>query len=129
LVIAPIAGWGMFTNFATANTILQTITEDDMRGRVMSFFSMAFVGMAPFGTLLAGFAAKHLTPAGGTLYAGARRTFVVVGIIVLIAAISFIRKLPMLRAAIRPIYQAKGILPQVAEGLQAADMLSESGEE
>ena len=46
----------MIAHFASGNTILQTITEDEKRGRVMSFFGMAFMGMAPFGSLLAGFA-------------------------------------------------------------------------
>ena len=44
----------MITNFAAANTILQTIVDDDKRGRVMSFLAMSFMGMTPFGVLIVG---------------------------------------------------------------------------
>lgn len=128
--IVVLAGWGGYTSFATANTILQSLTDDHMRGRVMSFFSMAFVGMAPLGTLLAGFAAKRMSGGGaGGLYVGATRTVLVAGLIVLGAALLYIYKLPKLRALIRPVYRRKGILPEVADGLRAADILSENGEE
>jgi MFS family permease len=129
LLIVPIAGGAMFTNFASANTILQTIVEDDKRGRVMAFFAMAFVGMTPFGTLLAGFSAQHLTPANGDQFVGACRTLLIAGAIVVVAGLGFIRKLPGLRVLIAPIYRAKGILPEVAEGLQATDLLTNSGQE
>jgi MFS family permease len=122
LLILPIAGWGMITCFASANTILQMLADDDKRGRVMSFFSMAFVGMAPFGNLLAGFAAYHLSPVVGTdAFRGASRTVICAGVICVIAAVSFAAKLPALREIVRPIYITKGILPQVAGGLQTTD--------
>ena len=54
LIIIPFAGWGMITNFAAANTILQTLVDDDKRGRVMSFLAMSFMGMTPFGVLIVG---------------------------------------------------------------------------
>jgi MFS family permease len=123
LPILAIAGWGMITCFASANTILQTLADDDKRGRVMSFFSMAFVGMTPFGNLLAGFAATQLTPPGTEQVVGASRAVLIAGVISLIAAASYARKLPALRKLIRPIYVKKGILPEVAEGLQAADQV------
>jgi MFS family permease len=129
LLIVPIAGWGMIILFASANTILQTLADDDKRGRVMSFFSMAFVGMAPFGVLMAGFAAAHLTPAGGDQSIGASRTLLIAGIISLLAAIGYYRQLPAMRKIIRPIYIKKGILPQVAAGLQVADEVPGSGEQ
>ena len=50
----------MMEQMAASNTILQTIVDDDKRGRVMSFYSMAFMGMAPFGSLLAGTAATRI---------------------------------------------------------------------
>jgi MFS family permease len=49
-----VCGFGMMQQMAASNTIIQTIVEDSKRGRVMSFYAMAFVGMAPFGSLLAG---------------------------------------------------------------------------
>jgi MFS family permease len=130
LLILPVAGWGMITCFASANTILQLLADDDKRGRVMSFFSMAFVGMAPFGNLLAGYAAYHLSPAGDSdAFRGAARTVFIAGIICVIAALSFAAKLPALRAIVRPIYVTKGILPEVAEGLKSADTLPGSAGE
>jgi len=124
LLIIPIAGWGMITCFASANTILQTLAEDDKRGRVMSFFTMAFVGMAPFGSLLTGYAAYHLTPAiGDDAFRGASRTILIAGVICVIAAVSYASKLPAMRAIVRPIYISKGILPELAKGLQTADTM------
>jgi MFS family permease len=128
LLFLPIAGWAMITNFASANTILQTLSDDDKRGRVMSFFGMAFVGMTPFGNLLAGFAAKHLTPVGGNPFIGTTRAVLIAGIISVLAAFTYILKLPALRRIIRPIYVQKGILPQMAHGLAAADQLTDAGE-
>src|ERR1700720_3880624 len=54
MVLMLVCGFGMMQQMAASNTIIQTIVEDDKRGRVMSFYAMAFVGMAPFGSLLAG---------------------------------------------------------------------------
>ncbi len=126
LLVVPLAGWGMITCFASANTIIQTLVDDDKRGRVMSFFTMAFLGMAPFGNLLAGFAAKHLTPGTGDQFIGAKKTVLFASVVGLIAAASYARKLPALRQIIRPIYVEKGILPVMAEGLAAADSLPAS---
>jgi MFS family permease len=54
LLMMLLTGFGMMVQMAASNTILQTIVEEDKRGRVMSFYSMAFLGMSPFGSLLAG---------------------------------------------------------------------------
>src|SRR5665213_4281343 len=70
LLIVPLAGFTMLITFASANTVLQTLTDDEKRGRVMSFFTMAFVGMTPWGNLLAGSTADAL--GGG--FGGASRT-------------------------------------------------------
>jgi MFS family permease len=98
------AGFGMMVQMASSNTILQTIVDDDKRGRVMSFYSMAFMGMLPFGSLLAGFLASRI---------GAPRTVVLGGIACLLAAAMFARALPGLRAQVRPIYIRLGIVPEV----------------
>lgn len=117
MLIAPIAGCAMLITFASANTLLQTLTEDEKRGRVMSFFTMAFVGMTPWGNLLSGTASDAL----GRGFHGAARTLTVAGAICILAAVSFAFKLPALRKIIRPIYAQKGILPApVADGLQTA---------
>jgi MFS family permease len=91
----------MMVEMASTNTILQTIVEDDMRGRVMSFYTMAFLGTAPLGSLLAGFVADHIGP---------MRTITLGGVACLIAAAIFALRLPTLRAHVRPIYVERGIL-------------------
>jgi MFS family permease len=114
--IVMVAGAGMITTFASCNTLLQTLAEDDKRGRVMSFFTMAFVGMTPWGNLAAGAAAARF--GGGIL--GASHTLLIAGGFVLLIAARFAIKLPSLRKLVRPIYVQKGILPAVATGLRNA---------
>ena len=111
----------MLMNFASSNTLLQTLTDDDKRGRVMSFFTMAFIGMTPFGSLLAGALASKLR-FGGSAVDGASRTIVLEGLLCVIAAAAFARKLPALRKIVRPIYVLKGILPhETASGIQSSE--------
>jgi MFS family permease len=117
LLIVPVGGCAMLINFASANTVLQTLTEDEKRGRVMSFFTMAFVGMTPWGNLLAGTS----TDALGHGFLGASRTVRIAGVICVLAAIRFAMKLPAMRKIIRPVYEEKGIVPPiVATGLETA---------
>jgi MFS family permease len=104
-VIMLFVGGAMMTQTATSNTILQTIVEDDKRGRVMSFYSMAFLGMAPFGSLLAGGLAQRI---------GAPRTVVVNGIICIAGAGWFASRFSTMRELVRPIYRTLGIIPEVA---------------
>jgi MFS family permease len=135
LLIIPFAGWGMITSFASSNTIIQTLVEDSKRGRVMSFFGMAFLGMAPFGNLLAGKTAQWLTPAGlsaannPAALIGASRTIALAGVVCLLATGWYLLQLPAVRRAARPIYRQKGILPELATGLQAADEMPGTGEQ
>ena len=104
-VIMLFVGGAMMTQTATSNTILQTIVEDDKRGRVMSFYSMAFLGMAPFGSLLAGGLAQRI---------GAPRTVVINGIICIAGAGWFASRFSAMRELVRPIYRTLGIIPEVA---------------
>jgi MFS family permease len=120
LAIVPFAGWGMMTCFASANTIIQTVVEDRVRGRVMAFFSMAVLGMAPFGALLGGRAAAALGHPADPMV-GASRTLLIAGIVLLAAAAVYLTQLPAMRRAARPVYVEKGILPAIAQGLQTAD--------
>jgi MFS family permease len=117
LLILPLSGWGMITNFAASNTILQTIIDDDKRGRVMSLFAMSFMGMTPFGVLIAGALASHLT---SDPFVGASRTLLIMSAVCLLATARYWTKLPRIRQFIRPIYIKQGILPEIAEGLQMA---------
>jgi MFS family permease len=124
LMIIPFAGWGFIIAFASSNTIIQTIVEDDKRGRVMSLFGLAFLGMAPFGSMIAGQTAKFLTPASGDRLVGASHTLMISGSISLVGTVIYLCMLPAVRRAARPIYISKGILPEVATGLQVADEAS-----
>ncbi len=99
-------GFGMMQGMAASNTIIQTVVPEDRRGRVMSYYTMAFVGMAPFGSLLAGGLAHKL---------GAPHTVIITGSVVILGAIWFATRLPSIREQIRPIYQAMGILPPSLE--------------
>jgi MFS family permease len=102
LALVMVTGFGQITLMATSNTLLQTMVDDDKRGRIMSFYAMAFGGTMPIGSLLAGAAADRI---------GAPWTVFIGGTICLLAAAVFARKLPMLRRLVRPIYVKMGILP------------------
>jgi len=102
LLLLPVVGGGMMVETAATNTILQAIVEEQMRGRVMSFYTMAFLGTAPLGSLIAGVAADRI---------GAATTVLLGGIACVAAGIWFALRLPALRAVLRPIYVEKGILP------------------
>lgn len=115
MTLLLITGFGMMVQMASSNTILQTIVDDDKRGRVMSLYTMAFMGMAPFGSLLAGSLA-------GTI--GAPNTLLINGVVCFLGAILFATKLPLLREKIRPIYRKIGIIPEVSSGIQSAAELA-----
>jgi MFS family permease len=116
LPTVSVIGLGMLINFASANTLLQTLVDDDKRGRVMSFFSMAFVGMTPFGNLIAGTLASRL----GAGVVGASRTLLFCGGTCLAGAVVFAFVLPRLREVARPVYVSKGIIEEeVAAGIES----------
>jgi MFS family permease len=113
-------GFGMMTQMASSNTILQTILPDERRGRVMSYYTMAFVGMAPFGSLLAGGLANRI---------GAPITVLISGALCTTGAVWFATRLKGLRELVRPIYVKLGIIQEVARGMQAASSLRTPPEE
>ena len=88
------AGFGLVVHNAAGNTILQTIVDDDKRGRVMSLYTMAFIGMTPLGSLLAGLLAGRI---------GASNTLILGGLACMLAAAVFASRLPALRKEIHPI--------------------------
>jgi MFS family permease len=109
------AGFGFMVQMASSNTVIQTIVEDEKRGRVMSFYMMAFFGTAPFGSLIAGWLSSRI---------GAGNTLVVGGVCCILGGAWFARVLPEIRKAVRPIYVRLGILPEMANGLANAAELS-----
>ena len=100
-LVLAIAGCGFMIHLAATNTILQTIVEERLRGRVMSFYTMAFFGTVPIGSLLGGIMAERY---------GATRTVLVSGIVCLAGSAWFAYKLPAIRAVVRPIYRERGII-------------------
>ena len=114
LLLMVVTGFGMMQQMAASNTVLQTIADEDKRGRVMSFYSMAFQGMAPFGSLFAGIVASRI---------GAPYTLAIGGVCCIAGGFWFTGKLRQIRAFIRPIYRKLGILPEIADGIQAATAL------
>ena len=104
LALMGVTGFGMMQGFAASNTVIQTIVDDDKRGRVMSYWTMAYMGASPFGSLLAGSLAPII---------GAPGTVLLCGIGCLLGAAWFWLQIPKLRPVIRPIYEQLGILPVV----------------
>jgi MFS family permease len=102
LPIMLVTGFGMMQGLTTSNTILQTLVDEKMRGRVMSYYTMAFVGMAPFGSLLAGALAHAM---------GAPRTVIISGIACIVGSVWFWSRMTEIRTEMRPIYQRLGIVP------------------
>ena len=96
-----LTGFGMMQGLTASNTIIQTLVDEKMRGRVMSYYTMAFVGMAPFGSLLAGTLAHAI---------GAPRTVIVSGIACILGGLWFWTRIPRLRREMRPIYERLGIV-------------------
>ena len=104
LVLLVISGFGIMVQMAASNTILQTIVDDDKRGRIMSFYTMAFMGMAPLGSLLAGAMAVRL---------GASNTLIISGSCCVIASVVFVSKIPSLKKMLQPIYVKMGIVSEI----------------
>jgi len=102
MLMMLVTGFGMMQRMAASNTIIQTVVPEDRRGRVMSYYTMALVGMTPFGSLLAGSLAHLL---------GAPHTVIITGSVVILGGIWFASQLPAIHRAIHPIYQAMGIVP------------------
>jgi MFS family permease len=95
-----LSGAGFMVNMAASNTVIQTIVDDDKRGRVMSFYSMAFMGMAPIGSLLVGSMAHWI---------GAERTIAFGGGVCLAVAGIFASRLSHLKKKAHPHYERLGI--------------------
>lgn len=103
LAMIAVAGFGIIVTAMSVSTVFQTIVEDQKRGRVMSFFTMAFLGMQPVGSLIAGALASWI---------GATHTLAAGGVCCIAGALVLWRKLPLLRAHIRPIYIRLGIIDE-----------------
>jgi MFS family permease len=106
------ASFGMISFMASANTVIQTLVEDDKRGRVMALYSVAFMGMAPFGSLLAGWSASRI---------GVAHTMALSGSFVLAGALLFASKLKEISAHAAPVYGRLELEGIAAEELSEAE--------
>ena len=106
LLLMLVVGFGMMQGLAASNTVIQTLVPEDKRGRVMSYYTMAFVGMAPFGSLLAGALAHRL---------GAPHAVIITGSCCLLGAGWYATQLKPMRQVMRPIYIEMGIMPNPAD--------------
>jgi MFS family permease len=106
MLVLPFVGAGMMLQAASANTILQTIVDEHLRGRVMAFYSMAVMGTMPIGSLIAGVIADRI---------GAPRTILCGALACIAAGAWFAFRRPLLAELVRPIYVERGILAPVPE--------------
>jgi len=104
LIVLFFTGFSMIVSVSAVNTMLQTISDEDKRGRVMSFYAMALLGTTPIGNLLAGTIASVI---------GIPYTLMAGGIITFAAGLWFAWYRKYFREYIRPIYRSKGILPSL----------------
>ena len=119
LVLMVVTGVGFMVQLASSNTVIQTLVREEMRGRVMAFYTMAFMGTAPFGSLMAGVLATRI---------GAPNTILFGGVVCIAGGLAFRRQLPRLREMVVPIYVERGILPPIANGLAEAATLRDESE-
>lgn len=104
MIFLTLTGGAMVIQIASANTIVQTIVEDSKRGRVMSLFSMSFMGVMPLGSLFCGWASKLIGPVW---------TMAMCGVACVITGYLFLKQLPVLRQSSRELYIKLGLLPSV----------------
>ena len=103
LALMFVCGFSMMQCFSSSNTIMQTIVAEGKRGRVMSFYTLAIIGMQPFASLVSGMLADKI---------GAPLTVGLGGAAVIICGVWFSKRLDQIRTIVRPIYRELGILPE-----------------
>jgi MFS family permease len=102
LVLMVFVGFGLMQVASASNIIIQSLVTEDKRARVMSYYTMAFFGAAPFGSLMAGALAHQI---------GAPYTVMITGACCIASSLWLALELPKVRAVMRPIYQEMGLLP------------------
>ncbi|MDZ7778376.1 MAG: MFS transporter [Gemmatimonadota bacterium] len=109
-----LGGFGLMLTTASINTVVQTLVGEEMRGRVMSLYTMAFMGMMPIGSLGGGAIASRI---------GAPAAVALGGMGCLVFAAWFVRRIGALRAQVLPVYEQRGVIPEVARGIQVVSEL------
>jgi MFS family permease len=115
LLLMLLTGFGFMVQRASSSTVLQTVVDEDKRGRVMSLYIMALRGIAPFSGLLAGSLASKI---------GAPNTLMIGGACCILGSLLFVRKLPLLKEIVRSIYVRMGIVSEVVPGIHPATELA-----
>jgi MFS family permease len=103
LALMVLVGFGLMQGASASNTIIQSLVPEDKRARAMSYYTMAFFGAAPFGSLLAGALAHRI---------GAPHTVILTGACCVAGSLWFTLELPKIKAIMQPIYQDMGLLPE-----------------
>ena len=101
LILMVFVGFGLTQNASVSNTIIQSLVPEDKRARAMSYYTMAFFGAAPFGSLLVGELGHRI---------GAPHTFVITGAFCIAGSVWFTLEMPKIRAIMHPIYEETGIM-------------------
>ena len=101
LALMVFVGFGLMQCASASNTIIQSLAPGDKRARVMSYYTMAFFGTAPFGSLMAGALAHRI---------GAPHTVMLTGAFCIAGSLWFTHQLSKANAVIQPIYQERGLL-------------------
>jgi MFS family permease len=102
LILMVLVGFGMLQVASASNTVIQSLVPEDKRARAMSFYTMAFFGAAPFGSLFAGALADRI---------GAPHTVILTGACCLAGALWFTWEMPTLKSIMHPIYRNLGLIP------------------
>jgi MFS family permease len=102
-----VTGLSWMVQMGSTNTIVQTIVDADKLGRVMSLYAVAFFGGMPIGALIEGALADQIGP---------MNTFMTAGIAVALAGAVYLRALPGIRSASRPLYIRLGLIPSTGTG-------------
>ena len=102
LALMVFVGFGLMQGASVSNTVIQSLVPEDKRARAMSYYTMAFFGGAPFGSLLAGVLAHRI---------GAPLTAIVTGAFCVAGSVWFTLELPRIRSLMRPVYQEMGLVP------------------
>ncbi len=113
--VMAVIGLGMMTFMISCNTLIQTLVDEDKRGRMMALYAMAFMGTTPLGSLLVGSLASRI---------GAPRAAAIGGFLCLVCAAWFFKKLPEIRREAHPVWISRGYAGNVSEGMEAASEMT-----
>jgi MFS family permease len=117
-VLVLLTGFGMMVQMASTNTFIQTVVDEDKRGRVLSIYTTTFMGAMPLGSLITGYMADII---------GASNTVMFGGLFCCMAALIYMRHLPSFKEMIYPLYVKLGLIHEgscpctaVREGVTAS---------